>query len=197
MVGLQMRVGEEDKEHQRHPAEQADLEGDHRERVGLQRRDHAIADAEPAHCRDREVLEGDPEYERQREVGDVLGPQRDTRDRHSDGEQHPLRDQVPERAPRSAMRVADPHRHRERVVVSVTSLLAIARAVQAAPVPVRQQPQRAGIQRRQRPNHVHDPDVLPIPPDKHVDSDQPCAQERGRERDPRHDRQPSRAMREP
>jgi hypothetical protein len=33
VIRRQMRLGEQDKEEQRHPAEQADLERDHRERV--------------------------------------------------------------------------------------------------------------------------------------------------------------------
>src|SRR5207248_1320836 len=83
----------------------------HGERVGLQRRDHAVTKPELAHGHDREVLKSDPEYEREREVRDVLRPQRDTRDRRPDRQQHPLADHVTERTPGAAVGVADPHRH--------------------------------------------------------------------------------------
>ena len=58
--------------HDRHPGEVADLERDKGERVGLQRRDDAVAPAEVAHRFDREVLERDAEDEREREVDGVL-----------------------------------------------------------------------------------------------------------------------------
>jgi hypothetical protein len=50
----------------RHVAEEADLEGDDREGVGLDRRPDALEPADAlAHRDDREVLEGDPEQPRE------------------------------------------------------------------------------------------------------------------------------------
>jgi hypothetical protein len=45
-------------------------------------------------------------------------------------------------------------------------------------------PERTGVQRGERPNHVHDPNVLPISPDEDVGDDHPGAPERTRQREP-------------
>jgi hypothetical protein len=69
-IGPQVvRGGEEHEEHQRHPAEQPDLERGDRRHVGLGRLDEPIARAQAAHRGYREVLEHDP----QRDRGDVVG----------------------------------------------------------------------------------------------------------------------------
>src|SRR5947207_13614890 len=100
-----------------------------------------------AQWHDREVLKGEPEYEREREVRKVLRPQRGARDRCADREQHPLAEHVPERTPGAAVSVADPHRHRKRIVTSDAALLPVARAVEAPPPPVGEPPERAGVER--------------------------------------------------
>jgi len=97
-----------------HPAEQADLEGGERDEVGLSGGSEPVAQAETAHRRDGEVLEGDAEEQGEEVVADVLGSERRAGDGQAETEDGELRDDVAERAARSAVTDFGGHGHPSR-----------------------------------------------------------------------------------
>ena len=72
----------------RHPAEEADFKRGQRERIGLHGGNETLAAPIAAHRRNREVLEGDPQDVRQREIRGIgYSHPRPPRDRRADREQ--------------------------------------------------------------------------------------------------------------
>ena len=107
-VGVQVRGGEEHEGHQRHPAEQPDLERGQRRHVRLGRLDQALAQRQAPHRGDREILEHDAQRYRGKIVPDVLRAERQPGHGRPQAEDGELGDDVAQRAPGAAGLVHSP-----------------------------------------------------------------------------------------
>ena len=166
---------------ERHPAEEADLEAEHRERVGLDRVAQRRQPAQLAACRcDREVLKQDPERPGERQVEDVLRAEGGRSDRPAGCPDDPFAADVTKCAAGTAVRIGEGH-----LPPRIAGALVHPGAMHVHPLArhppsareVRPESDRSQVERGQRKGDVHDRHVLAVTQHDDVGGDH----ERGRE----------------